>query len=425
MKKLLIPLVMMCLGIVSVKAQVTDISTIDNVVYLNPVTANAGTQCVLSVKMKNIPSIAGFEFYLSLPDGLTFAKDEEDFLLTSLSNARTTSKRTSFFEGTVNDAGLLHVLCSTTKEDPATNKLYTFSGNDGEVCTVVIDIPASFEAGTYPIVLTEIVMTEPDTENNYETERLETTITVEVSDGRIHFDESATLLPSYTDGETGDITMQRTIKANEWSTICLPFTLPMADAKAIFGSDVELYQFGGFEVAYTDDEDVTPDAIIINFTPYSLTARNPMRGGQPYLIKTTRDIESFEANSVKLCNVVTPTQKDDAYYTTGWFRGSLVKTQIPEDGLFISSNKFWYSTGKTTTKAFRCWFDLGAVLNKETEDFESRIFLSFTNDDTTGISDVNGKKKDARYAVYDLQGRKVLKPVKGLYIKNGRKEVVK
>ena len=345
MKKFLIPLVMLCLGIVSVKATVTDVSTIDNVVYLNPVTASAGTQCVLSVQMKNVTSIAGFEFYLSLPDGLMFAKDEDGFLLTFLSEARTTSKKTSFFEGTVNDAGLLHVLCSTTKEDPATNKLYTFSGNDGEVCTVTIDIPANFEAGTYPIVLTEIVLTEPDTENNYETERLETTITIEVSDGRIHFDECATSLPSYTDGETGDITMHRTVKANEWSTICLPFTLAMADAKVIFGTDVELYQFSGFEVTYTDDEDVTPDAIIINFAPYLLTARNPMRGGQPYLIKTNRDIERFEANNVKLCNVVTPTQKDDEYYTTGWFRGTFVKTQIPEDEMFSSRNKLWYSNG--------------------------------------------------------------------------------
>ena len=71
---------MMCLGIVSAKAIVTDVSTIDNVVYLNPVTATAGTQCVLSVQMKNVEAIAGYEFYLALPEGVTFAKDEDGIL---------------------------------------------------------------------------------------------------------------------------------------------------------------------------------------------------------------------------------------------------------------------------------------------------------------------------------------------------------
>ena len=46
--------------------------------------------------------------------------------------------------------------------------------------------------------------------------------------------------------------------------------------------------------------------------------------------------------------------------------GTLVKTTIPADGLFLSDNKFYYSAGKTNIKAFRCWFELDAVLDKST-----------------------------------------------------------
>ena len=70
----------------------------------------------------------------------------------------------------------------------------------------------------------------------------------------------------------------------------------------------------------------------------------------------------------------------------GTFTSTFVKTTIPEDGLFISDNKFWYSAGKSTAKAFRCWFELGAVLDKET-NFEARVIFKF-DDETSGIATV-------------------------------------
>ena len=53
----------------------------------------------------------------------------------------------------------------------------------------------------------------------------------------------------------------------------------------------------------------------------------------------------------------------------------------------------------------------------------AREFLSFG--DTTGINDVRGQKEDVRGEYYDLQGRRVSQPTKGLYIVNGKKVVIK
>ena len=44
-----------------------------------------------------------------------------------------------------------------------------------------------------------------------------------------------------------------------------------------------------------------------------------------------------------------------------------MKTTVPTDALFLSDNKFYYSVGKMAIKAFRGWFNLDAVLNKETD----------------------------------------------------------
>ena len=54
---------------------------------------------------------------------------------------------------------------------------------------------------------------------------------------------------------------------------------------------------------------------------------------------------------------------------------------------------------------------------------EGRSFIGFDNNTTTGIANVN--LNDNNGQVYDLQGRKVAQPTKGLYILNGKKVMVK
>lgn len=44
--------------------------------------------------------------------------------------------------------------------------------------------------------------------------------------------------------------------------------------------------------------------------------------------------------------------------------------------------------------------------------------------ETTGVADVRGKMADGRSEVFDLQGRRVAQPTKGLYIVNGKKVVL-
>ena len=59
-----------------------------------------------------------------------------------------------------------------------------------------------------------------------------------------------------------------------------------------------------------------------------------------------------------------------------------------------------------------------------------RGFVIGEDGNTTGIDvitingiDINGTKVDD--SVYDLMGRKVSKPAKGIYIKNGKKVIIK
>ena len=72
-------------------------------------------------------------------------------------------------------------------------------------------------------------------------------------------------------------------------------------------------------------------------------------------------------------------------------------------------------------KAFRGFFELYDYLSVLDGD-EAHIYIC--DDETTGINTVHGANGNVE-GYYDLQGRKIENPKKGLYINNGQKVVVK
>ena len=87
--------------------------------------------------------------------------------------------------------------------------------------------------------------------------------------------------------------------------------------------------------------------------------------------------------------------------------------------MFINNNKFYYSAGATNMKAFRAYFEFDDVL---TALDEAGARISIVDEDVTGIANVKTLSVGSS-DYYDLQGRKVEDPGKGLYINNGRKVV--
>ena len=103
----------------------------------------------------------------------------------------------------------------------------------------------------------------------------------------------------------------------------------------------------------------------------------------------------------------------------------LYQTVLDQYTLFLNDNKFWYSAGKTKMKAFRAYFDFLDILTDVEDNYASRNITMSFNNNTTGISTMHNSECIMHNSIYDLQGRRVVKPGKGLYIKNGRKEVVR
>lgn len=79
---------------------------------------------------------------------------------------------------------------------------------------------------------------------------------------------------------------------------------------------------------------------------------------------------------------------------------------------------FYKNTNDFTLRANSAYLPAEAVPTTD-----ARAFIAL-DDETTGIADVKAVKEDTE-SMFDLQGRKIAKPTKGLYIVNGKKIVVK
>ena len=385
-----------------------------NEIVVSPVTIPQGKTGLINIELNNDETFTAFTFKLTLPEGLSYVLDESEEgkpKATFVQGSRFTDHAvSSSANGQVATFGCLSISSAP------------ISGSNGLLLSVYVTSDDDMEVGEeLTATLTEVTFTTP---SEVEYALPDVNITITIGEDRLVFDENATALPTYTAGEKGNVKMFRTIQKDTWSTIVLPFNLTKANATSVFGSDVQMAKFTGFEVDYGEDEEnVVPLGITINFTSYTIPARGNLAGGTPILIKTSKDItEPFTFDEVTLTSDITEQTASDEYGTSGKFAASLVKTKVPADGLFISDNKFWYSTGKTNIKAFRGWFELGAVLDKET-DFGVKMYV-YVDDDATRVEGIESEVPTE--AVYDIMGRKVSKPGhKGVYIVGGKKILFK
>ena len=226
-----------------------------------------------------------------------------------------------------------------------------------------------------------------------------------------------------------DVKVQRTIKGGEWSTICLPFAMTGTQISAALGS-IEIADFGGYRVTKIGNKTT---AILINFTP--VDPADGMEANHPYIIKIADDIEEFTVQDAILApdeeNAQTAftTTEDGQEVTKGHFIGTYrAQTVVPADNLFISANKFYYSTGKTKMQAYRAYFALADRLDRD-QAASAKITFMFNDPSTDRIEGLEVQPATSS-AVFDLGGRKVADNAdgiqrlpKGVYIVNGKKVV--
>ena len=288
----------------------------------------------------------------------------------------------------------------------------TLKGTQGQLLSITLQADANLTAGT--VLSGSMTDIHLSTANNSSVDMSSVKFNVTVKhpeDMRVVLDETSTTAPQAANNV--GVRVLRTIKGGEWNTIVLPFTLTAKQLKALFGNDVKLADFTGYNT-------ITENDAVSSIDVHFRTISGSLQSNHPYLIKTKNDITEFVVDGVDIDPVEKPVVEQGTNKEWKNFIGCYVaNTKVPEDALFINGGQFWYSTGKTKMKAFRAYFDFYDVLPSAAG---SRVAMVFDDSEATGITttDADAPEDDA---YYNLQGQRVDQPSKGVFVKENQKVV--
>ena len=229
------------------------------------------------------------------------------------------------------------------------------------------------------------------------------TFTVTATSGRLTFGNvvlKKAVIENVTIAETdetapahkyADVTLTRTLSASYWNTFSVPFDAAIPD---------------GWTVKEFDN---ATDNVISFKNATSFVA------GKPYLVSVTADVENPTFNNVIVKNTEGSTDGEGNYK----FAAQIFNKSLATDGTIAylaTDGKIKKLNTASGLKGLRAYFIIPAG---------AAARINFIDDETTGISRIENSELRIENSVYNLQGQRVNKAQKGLYIKNGKKVVKK
>jgi len=210
-----------------------------------------------------------------------------------------------------------------------------------------------------------------------------------------------TVAPELTEGTVPSLLLKYT-RYNGWNTICVPFELNSGILKTIFGKGWKAYEFKGYSDGTLNFETATT---FVAGYPYIIYVENAQTN--------TDDIVLLNVNISRL------TAQYDTY-NNAYFRGSYAPIAAPDmNGLWgiTSEGRIAKGTAESSIDGFRAYFELPSTTT-------GAPLLSIDGGPATRIHSIDNGQLTIDNA-YDLSGRRVAQPSKGLYIINGKKVVIK
>lgn len=149
--------------------------------------------------------------------------------------------------------------------------------------------------------------------------------------------------PDWTEGETRDVQLTRTLITTGYNTLCLPFDVA-SDELSTFGEGVQLYTLSSVEQT---------DGVTLNFTSASSIV-----AGTPYLVEVT----SANANPTFTSRTLASTTPGSTTQGNATFYGAYVQTELQTSDYFLGANNLLYHPipSDRTIKGLRGYFTINA-----------------------------------------------------------------
>lgn len=226
---------------------------------------------------------------------------------------------------------------------------------------------------------------------------------------------------------------KRTLLADSrWNALYVPFEIPVADIAdkydVAYINDVRLYDSD-------NDGEIDENGMEVEVV---YVKSGTLHANTPYLIrvKKTLSAEAKEearamnmALSTKLCRAEENVYDCSSLYKKFIFGGIYNKTAAEDlPGAYaISSDGIWHPmSAGSSLKPFRIYMKIenrdGTPFQPDAAEAGIRIRVA-GEDNATGIAETESDNGKAE--IYDIAGRRVQNPAKGIYVVNGKKTVIK
>lgn len=216
--------------------------------------------------------------------------------------------------------------------------------------------------------------------------------------------------------ECDNIFYTRTFNNTNWQALYVPFEIPYENIK----DDFEVAYINDTRQYDRDDDGVKEETVIEAFkiTSGTLEANYPYlirakEAGEKTITVTDAMLYTTEENSIDCSSVY------DKYTFTGTY-SRMSSTELA--GCYALSGGVWQPIAEgATLGAFRFYLQIESRNGnaQAAQSIKMRVIGEETDGDATSIDDVESAGNEQ--IVYDLAGRRVAKPTKGVYIVNGKK----
>lgn len=265
-----------------------------------------------------------------------------------------------------------------------------------------------------------------------------------VSLPRFSLNEDSTAIGGNYAVNYGLMAFRRSFDVGKWNSIVVPFSLTGAHLREAFGDDAMLAKLKAVQEG---------DVATVEFETVDLgTSEVALEAGVHYLLRPTRQPDiaagartsvvygsgyvlgpvyvipnvSLEKGKTQPANQALHSNNDQVRVR---MRGSYVNLEnspyTSSQLLFsMSDGLFAQAADGVAVKAFRSWLE--QVRN--TNNLTYRFYINGIDEDLTATTAIHEVLMEGGHAVgnvYDLSGRKVAKPSRGLFIQNGKKLFVK
>ena len=219
----------------------------------------------------------------------------------------------------------------------------------------------------------------------------------------------------------------RSMDTSKWYTIMLPFDVSSTLLKKVFGEGTQVWGYSGvYDNTLCFDEPVT-----------EAQPRKGMEADTPYLIQPGVAKGEYEFNGENVNytlynaspspSLAVAGGQDEQY--TSIYQGTYTNQEIPTYAYYLKNNHFYYMPGENTKLGWKAYGGIVYVYDESNVEPGNNVNVFDLavghSGDANVIESYQMGTKTSDQPLYNLAGQQVRQPKRGIYVRNGKKIIIK